>query len=297
MTSPREQFKNDATTTLNGGINNSTTSVVATDGSVFPATGNFRVRVDDEIMLATARSSNTLTVVRASESTSAASHSDLAPIRLVATAGSLAQTLLDNTPHANTSRPPFHKMTNAAGTILTSADFSWVNQGSTSVADQDGGLFFTVPGNATNMRMFVRSAPSTPYTVIVALDTLWVGNDDIEPGLVFRESGTSKLIHLTNFTNNADQEIGVFRYTDEDSFTSTALNVDAEMYEPTWLKIEDDGTTLKFYISKNGINWLQIHSEARGSFFTSAPNQIGIGILQKNTTIDTLCNVLAWSEQ
>ena len=87
MTVPlREQFANNAFTTLNGGINNSTTTITVSDGSVFTATGNFRLVVSQEIMLCMARSGNTLTVVRGYEGTGAASHSDLDNIVLALTA-------------------------------------------------------------------------------------------------------------------------------------------------------------------------------------------------------------------
>ena len=52
----REQFANDATSTLSSGINNSVTSLSLADASAFPSVGNFRVKADDEIMLCTARS-------------------------------------------------------------------------------------------------------------------------------------------------------------------------------------------------------------------------------------------------
>lgn len=91
-----ELLVNNATTTLNGGINNSVTSVVVTSGAVFPATGNFRILVDTELMLVTARSSDTLTVTRGIEGTAAASHSDLAAVSAVLTAAGFRQYLSDH---------------------------------------------------------------------------------------------------------------------------------------------------------------------------------------------------------
>ncbi len=89
-----ETFKNFANTTLNGAINNSTTTVVVTDGSVFPS-GSFRVTCETEVMYCTSRSSNTLTVVRGYEGSTAASHADTLPIALVLTKGGLEQWLSD----------------------------------------------------------------------------------------------------------------------------------------------------------------------------------------------------------
>ena len=86
-------FKNNAKTTLASGINSSATSITVSDGSVFPSlTGSdiFFVTFDDgtnnEIVKVTAVSSNTLTVVRAQESTTARSFAsgDAAELRLTA---------------------------------------------------------------------------------------------------------------------------------------------------------------------------------------------------------------------
>jgi hypothetical protein len=70
-----EQFSNQAQSTLATGIDNDDTSLVlaTSGGAAFPATGNFRVRLgtaDDpnyELCIATARSTDTLTVTRAAE--------------------------------------------------------------------------------------------------------------------------------------------------------------------------------------------------------------------------------------
>ena len=87
------KFTNNAATTLAAGINSSVTSIAVTDGSVFPTiTGSdyFYVTFDDgtnkEIVKVTARSSNTLTVVRGHDDTTARAFSsgDKAELRVVA---------------------------------------------------------------------------------------------------------------------------------------------------------------------------------------------------------------------
>jgi hypothetical protein len=93
-----ETYKNNSEDTLNGAINNSVTSLVATNtpsdtaGNAFlPATPQYRIRIDDEIMIVTAvnTGTKTLTVTRGAEGTTAASHSDLAPITHLLTRDSL----------------------------------------------------------------------------------------------------------------------------------------------------------------------------------------------------------------
>ena len=87
------KFTNNASTTLSAGINNSVTSIGVADGSVFPTLGTgdiTYVTFDDDtntkVVKVTARSGNTLTVVRAQDGTSARSFSsgDKAELRITA---------------------------------------------------------------------------------------------------------------------------------------------------------------------------------------------------------------------
>ena len=87
------KFTNNAATTLAAGINSSATSISVTDGSVFPSLSSgehFYCTFDDttnvEIVKVTARSSNTLTVVRGQDDTTARAFSsgDKAELRVVA---------------------------------------------------------------------------------------------------------------------------------------------------------------------------------------------------------------------
>lgn len=83
-----ERYTNPTATTLNGGINNSTTTITVTDGSTFPP-GGFRIKIESEIIFVTSRSTNTLTVLRGQEGTAAASHADTTAVQHVITAGAV----------------------------------------------------------------------------------------------------------------------------------------------------------------------------------------------------------------
>lgn len=85
-----ENLGNDFATTLNGAINNSTTSITVTSGTGAPE-ANFRIRIDDELMLVTSTGGGTnWTVTRAVEGSVAAAHSDLADVSHVVTIAGLA---------------------------------------------------------------------------------------------------------------------------------------------------------------------------------------------------------------
>jgi hypothetical protein len=87
-----EQYANvlTANPTLSAGIDNVVTSLTVTDGSTYPAGGDFRVRIDNEIIVVGARSGVTLSsLTRGAEGTTAASHSFGAEVKHELTAASL----------------------------------------------------------------------------------------------------------------------------------------------------------------------------------------------------------------
>jgi hypothetical protein len=90
-----EQFANDAVTRLAEDLDTSETVIDVVDGSVFPSVGNFRVKVNREIMICTSRSSNALTVTRGAESTTARQHPTGAEIKHIITAAGLLQSIAD----------------------------------------------------------------------------------------------------------------------------------------------------------------------------------------------------------
>ena len=71
----------EATTTLNGAINDTTTTIVLTDASLFPDSGTSYVQIDSEEISYTGITGNTLTgVTRGVRNTTAASHSNGATV-------------------------------------------------------------------------------------------------------------------------------------------------------------------------------------------------------------------------
>jgi hypothetical protein len=86
-----EQFSNNASTPLNGGINNVVTTIVVTNGTPFSQSGTFRILVESEIMLVTAIAGNTMTVVRGQEGTSAVSHLSGVTVSQIITAAGVQQ--------------------------------------------------------------------------------------------------------------------------------------------------------------------------------------------------------------
>src|SRR3990172_4023235 len=86
-----ERFANGGLSSLEAAIDNDDLALTVKSAVGFPTGGNFRIVVDNEIMLVTDVQGKTFTVTRAQEGTSAASHDADAAIFHVLTAGALAQ--------------------------------------------------------------------------------------------------------------------------------------------------------------------------------------------------------------
>lgn len=84
-----ERFANRPITTLNGGINSVVGSLVVTDPSLFPGVPQFRILVENEIMLVTGVAGSTYSVDRGVEGTTAVSHLSGVSVVHILTAGAL----------------------------------------------------------------------------------------------------------------------------------------------------------------------------------------------------------------
>ena len=84
-----EQFRNLATTTLSGSITNSQTTLVVASAVGFPTVPQFRINIENELMLVTGVSGTTFTVTREIEGTSRVAHDTGVPVSHVVTVTSL----------------------------------------------------------------------------------------------------------------------------------------------------------------------------------------------------------------
>ncbi|GAF79862.1 unnamed protein product [marine sediment metagenome] len=84
--------KNNAVSTLDGGINDSVTSLAVApgEGALFPSSFPFNITLEDEILKCTNRATDTFTVVRGEEGTTPASHADGKAVELRITAKAIS---------------------------------------------------------------------------------------------------------------------------------------------------------------------------------------------------------------
>lgn len=255
-----ETLTNRIETLLNGSITNASTSIVVDDATGLPTKGFFRIKIDSEIILCSGRSSNTLAAfTRGAEGTTAASHSDNAPVSVLLTAGGLQQYLLDHVGHGFGSNGyPLNRVQSEANATLTSSNFTWNNQGSASITDDPGGGFtLTMPSEANhNLRGMLRSNPSTPFHVITRMrfgtGYSAPGGTSAHAGLFFRQSSSGKLVTLSC---RFGSETALWRWTNETTFSAGVDTNGGFNNDAIWLRLTDDGTDIRGAFSHDGNNW------------------------------------------
>jgi hypothetical protein len=319
-----EQFHNFALSTLNGAINSSQTTLVVTSGSTFPTTGTFSVIVDSEIMKVTGVSGTTFTVVRGQEGSTAASHSSGANVYGVLTERALQQYRKDNFDYGTMSSM---SVAQKAGRILFTSDtiyhmidrgsdltykgplykltpplisdYTWVNQGSATADATMGGIYLNAPINGSlNVRMLAKAAPATPYTIMIcAVPMLFPGGDFGACGLIFRDSSGGRVMTM-EWLQATGPKVCTERWTSVTvQGTDPAVFADQNQMieDPDWLVIQNDGTNLRCGFSLDGSNIMWIREEAKTSWFTGNPDQIGLFCNSYSASYGAAMHVLSWT--
>lgn len=291
-----DKLINRFTSTLDGAITDSDTSIVVDDATGLPTEGYFRLLIGSEIIICTHRSGNTITALeRGAEGTTAAAHLTASTVECVCTNGALQKYLLTNSRGdcaAHTEDSTFddghgwpsaiNRALDENNATLTASDFTWHNQGSATLVDSSGGFKMTVPDETGfNLRGVTIPQPSTPYQFTARFRYMVAPSDPVGPssthyGLWIRDSGGK----LTTMSVRAGQALTMWNFTDWNTFSSAPeFILDYHDVNHIWLRIWDDGTDHKGYASQDGSNWTHNGTswwqQGRTAHLTSGGNAIG----------------------
>jgi len=275
----REQIVNNAVTYLASAISSVATSIAVSDASAFPASGDFVIIVDDEIILVESVSGDTFTsCVRGYEGTSNVGHDDGSVVAHILTAGSLLRHIQNDVPLFNNASVPLsNHLVDAAGTVLTASSFTPINQGDSTLTDDgSGGLFLAVPETAdpVHARLYKKSAPTPPYTLTVQISRWMLCHTQFTEaghvGIGFRESSSGKLalIGLQGRLYVSSQ-----LWNGPTSVNSTLADDRVWVSGSFWVQIEDEGGEgdLIFRYGIDGVHWFDMVSVDRDTFMDAGP--------------------------
>lgn len=298
-----ERFTNNASSLLNGAINDVVTSLVVDDATTFPNSGDFRIVIDSEIMIVTGVSGTTFTVTRGAEGTTAAAHSDNAPITHILTSGSLKQILADyhltgtfsSRPAAGTAGRiffptdcPWLTHCRDTGSIWENfwngqkleapptSSWSWHQQLTTTVTQEKDSILLYSPdvgtGTGHQDSTYYRSTPATPYKITMGFfGTATRGpvhNSNSVLGMNCIQSSTFSYHNMVNH-EGGDHNYSVHNMNAGPSFVSSYTNTRVKYWSQIFfMAFEDDGTNKKFYMGDDPNNLQLMYTVTRTDFIT-----------------------------
>lgn len=287
-----EKFANLAETVLAVNYTGGGGTITVSDPSLFPTAGLFRIRLQNTartLLIVTAVAGAVFSVtVEFNDGPASAG----AGVILIATKGSSERFL--QSPESGEIRAPSGVLgADYYGPLWKLFDFdptgwTWDNQGGATIAKSFGVSYLTGPDSAgENNRMLWVAAPSTPYKfkTLMIPNPLWAAAGQAWMGLALRDAG-GKIISavLRGNAGGSSADLHVRKLNNTTSFNSDAF-VSPSVIVPgpgIFIRIGDSGVTVTFEFSFDNINWLVGLSEARGTFFTTAPD--AYGLLIRNAT-------------
>lgn len=297
------------------------------NATIWPA-GGIATPATAEIVRVTAISTDTLTITRAQEGTSA--RTVLVGDQIAATI--TAKTLTDiegskvSTGAAAAARPSSPAagdlylpndgvyVERYSGSVWTpwgpifpmtppvDGDFAWINQGTASVDTTNGGICLTVPAVAASVNWKIRkkAAPATPYVITAAflLDSLFEAG--WQAALCFRQASDGKL-HVFSVqrypaapTTSAALLLNSLIYSSPTNFSAAYSQSPYMAGSLAWLRIADNGTNRICSFSHDGQHWRVFHTVGRTTDLTAT--EVGFAVDNENATFLTAATLLSWKE-
>jgi hypothetical protein len=326
-----ERFSNQAVTALSAAITTVTAAnCTVTDATTFPTAGNFRIKIDGEILIVTAVAGTTFTITRGAEGTVAATHASGASVIHLLTKGSMEarvanrfiSDLYANKPAAGVKGRLFLP---SDGLFLEYDDgaawhqygpyrrlkappqtgWIWVNQGNATVTYTGSALVLEEPDLGTGnpqIRALVRPLSVSGATTITAAFT-WNGIASDSPcmGFCARDVGGTADGHFAGWGVRIQGSSTCwflhYKYYSSSTTIENTPTIDGHYLWPQrlcWVRQELAGTYKRFYWSADGVNWIKWIEDSYSNYNT--PSQFGIFIDPTNNTQKISLSLVHWEE-
>jgi hypothetical protein len=171
-------------------------------------------------------------------------------------------------------------------TAPPTSGWSWVNQGTASVAADADALLITAPTSTRNWRLRARTlSPSSNYTAAAYISVAGVpptGTNRWYTGIGLRNSTSGSFITFgpsLYAASSIGAQLTIYRWTNATTFSASSFEIAASALHGgsliNQLRIKDDGTNRYFDYTPDGVDWINVFSEGRTAFIT--PDQFIFG--------------------
>lgn len=316
-----ELYTNDPSTTLNVSMGSGDTSLTVVSSTGFPGGGNFRIRIDNELMLVTAVAGTTWTITRAVEGTTAATHASGAAVNHFLTTGALNQLFAEQTRRgvlasvgAATKSGNLYYPTNSYYDVIhddgatlqyfidgrpvtpppAAANWTLIGGGNATLTDVGGGVSLsTTANNIGTLNSAIRAVPTAPYTITFLtqhFDAKSSSNTDTSVFSIGWANGTAttSAIHIVRiYDSQFDNTVPVLNsatwtnYSFAGGANSTSWNKLTYNPRRVWWQLIDDNTNRIVRFSTDGIQYFTLQTLGRTTPFTAT--HYGIFACMTNT--------------
>lgn len=319
-----EKFANAATSTLNGAITSSATSLVVSSAALFPSTPQFRIIIDTEIMLVTGVSGTTFTVSRGNGGTTAASHANTAVVTQILTKEAINQIISDNSQLGSVNSIPANEK---SGRIYRTSDspYAFFDDGTNwhafehpeltlpifsqwtltnaksgpklaTLSNTYGAMWLYGPPDTNDSNtMVLKAIPSTPYKCTFKLKPYIAATNYSAYGVLWYQSSNDYLKGVYCYSNTQLSILEVGAGLDGNPHITSIYETQYTPQLWEWFQLEDDGSNQTFFVSPDGFNWIQLYQSASNSDLT--PDHVGFFINPRNTiSSPAAVSLLSYSE-
>lgn len=176
-----------------------------------------------------------------------------------------------------------------------SGDYAWINQGSASLNTTPGGIYLLAPATGAGTPSVVirkKAAPSTPYTITAAFIPQLTTASGLSVGVGWRQSSDGKLVYIALDIGGA--ALNVYKFTSPTVFSATYAGVAILAVWPLFVRFTDNGTNRIVSWSRDGQNFLQIHSVGRTDFLTA--DEVMFAAQAQLASGNAAMTLLSWKE-
>ncbi len=173
-------------------------------------------------------------------------------------------------------------------TAPVSGDFAWINQGDASIDTTYGGISLVAPGNASINGRIRKKSKTGSYTITIAFQSCLLFSPQ-RAGFCWRQSSDGKLIYfcieVNNGSGNGPYRLAVHKFSSATAFSATYTTTDGGPTIstcPTFLQVQDNGSSRICRVSSDGQTWTQVHTVGRTDFLTA--DEVGFFVDPAATT-------------
>lgn len=164
------------------------------------------------------------------------------------------------------------------GTVPLAASFTTLSASAFTVADKLGRMQIVVPSVAVRPRCLLRTLPAPPYTIDLCgtmADTYPGASDACSFSLALSDG--AKIISAGAAVFQNGSFFSCDRWTNTTTYNANALREGAPFsFTAIALRMTDDGTTRRFYISQNRKDYMLEYSEPNTTFLTATKGGIEV---------------------